>query len=191
MPAKVASISCCGKHRLLKVRVASSACNFSSMDRETMGGRIARLRTAKGWSRPELGRQMAAALKRDKPFSGEAVRLYEEDKNDPGREARRALALVFGRSESFIEFGDSPSIPATQARQPEGEYRSVSQRALDVARRFDLLSPECQEHVSSQIDLLAKSVADYESRARAAEHDIVIKGNAMRKRAQRKNRRRN
>lgn len=77
------------------------------MEGESIGGRIARLRGLKGWSRPELGRQMAKAIGRAKPYTGEQVRLYEIDKNKPPPEARRALALVFGKNEPYIEFGDT------------------------------------------------------------------------------------
>ncbi len=73
---------------------------------DTIGKRIATLRKLKGWSRPELGRQMAAAVGKDRPFTGELVRLYETGANNPGNEARRALSLVFGKTETFIEFGE-------------------------------------------------------------------------------------
>lgn len=74
---------------------------------ETIGKRIERLRIAKGWSRPELGRRMAVALERKTPFSGELVRLYEIGKNAPGKDARRALAAVFDKTEAYMEFGDT------------------------------------------------------------------------------------
>lgn len=151
---------------------------------ETIGERIKRLREAKEWSRPELGLQMARAVEREKPFSGEVIRLYEEGKNRPGANARKALALVFNLSEAQIEFGKQDV-----ARQPAAEYRSVSERALDVARRFDQLSPACQEHVSHQIDLLKDTLASNGARDRAAQHDVVIKGGAVQSPAARKRRR--
>lgn len=73
---------------------------------DTIGKRISTLRRLKSWSRPELGRQMAAAIGKKKPFSGELIRLYETGTNEPGNEARRALALVFGKTEAYIEFGE-------------------------------------------------------------------------------------
>lgn len=80
---------------------------------ESVGDRIERLRTAKGWSRPELGRQMSKAIGKKQAFSGEVIRLYESDKNKPGKDARRALAAVFGKSESYIEFGSTGDAPGS------------------------------------------------------------------------------
>lgn len=48
---------------------------------------------------------MSKAAGRTTPFSGEVVRLYEEGTNHPSKDARRALALAFGREEPYIEFG--------------------------------------------------------------------------------------
>lgn len=59
---------------------------------------------------------MAKALGRKKPFSGELIRLYENHKNRPRGQARKALALVFGKSEEYIEFGD-----ATKNRLEQGQ----------------------------------------------------------------------
>lgn len=117
---------------------------------------------------------MATVIGRDKPFTGELVRLYEEGKNRPGADARMALALVFNLTESEIEFGKQDV-----ARQPPAEYRSISERAIDVAKRFDQLSPECQEHVSHQINLLKAASPGNGDRARAAQHDVVIKKGAV------------
>jgi transcriptional regulator with XRE-family HTH domain len=75
----------------------------------TPGKRIANLRKIKGWSRPELGRRLAAAAGRAKPYSGEAVRLYETDANLPGKPVRKALAVVFNIDESYIEYGGKMS----------------------------------------------------------------------------------
>lgn len=127
---------------------------------------------------------MAHAIGREKPYSGELVRLYEEGTNLPRNEARKALAEAFKVTEAYIEFGRQDV-----AQQPAAEYRSVSERALDVARRFDQLSPACQEHVSHQIDLLKATLPNDGARARAAQHDVVIKGGAVRSRVGKKLRR--
>lgn len=86
---------------------------------ESIGERIARLRKSKDWSRPELGRQMAQAIERAKPFSGEAVRRYEQGPDTPGKAARLALAKVFGKTEAYIVFGDTS--------QPHKAAQSTSQ----------------------------------------------------------------
>lgn len=86
----------------------------------TIGARIARLRTAKGWSLSRLGEEMASRIGRAKPFSGELLRLYEADKHRPGKAARKALALVFDRSETYIEFGDQKA--ATTPTEAEAFY---------------------------------------------------------------------
>lgn len=94
---------------------------------ETIGQRITRLRNGKDWSRPELGRQMAAALGRKKPFSGELIRLYEEDINRPSVEARQALAKVFSKAEQYIEFGSAPGAAHVGESLP-AEYDSKIKR---------------------------------------------------------------
>lgn len=172
---------CDSKFPLRDVRIASKTCSFPAV--ETFGQRIARLRNSKGWKRPELGRQMQKAVGRKEPFTGEAVRLYELDKTRPGDDARKALALVFNVSEQYIEFGKHDV-----AQQSAAEYR-VSELALDVARRFDQLSPTCQEHVSHQIDLLKATLANGRDHDRAAQHDMVIKGGAVQAPVSRKRRR--
>lgn len=79
---------------------------------------------------------MAKALSREKPFSGEVVRLYEEDKNRPGPQARRALAKVFEKDEAYIEFGESR--PAV--RQEQAHYDiSDDARARDAKEEILLL----------------------------------------------------
>lgn len=71
---------------------------------------------------------MASALKRPKPFSGEVVRLYEEDQNRPGKEARRALALALGVEESYIEFGTGQT---HKAEQRAASYAIAPQSAAE------------------------------------------------------------
>lgn len=73
---------------------------------ESIGERIIRLRKQAEWSRPELGRQMAKAIAREKSFTGELVRKYETGENEPSNDARKALAIVFKKTERYIEFGD-------------------------------------------------------------------------------------
>ncbi len=134
---------------------------------ETIGRRIAALRNLKGWSRPELGSRMAAAVGREKPFSGEVIRLSEEDLNAPGVDARRALAKVFDRSEIYIQFGAT-----AVSNTPQHE---VSTAALEIARAFDQLSTVCQDHVRAQIELLSGTAANTDGRRRAAKHDTRIR----------------
>lgn len=164
---------------------------------ETIGKRIERLREALGLkegkdvSRPELGRRMALAIGRRRasgeldPYSGETVRRYEIDKDRPGIDATKALAAVFKVTEAEIVYGKQ-----NITQQSVAEYRAVSERALDVARRFDDLSAECQEHVSHQIDLLKATLTGNGERDRAAQHDVVIKKGAIQSSAAGKKRRR-
>lgn len=63
---------------------------------------------------------MAQALGRKNPFSGEVVRLYEDDQNRPGKDARRALSMVFEKSEAYIEFGDTAQ--ARKLESPAADY---------------------------------------------------------------------
>lgn len=130
---------------------------------------------------------MAAAIGREDAFSGELIRLYEEGTNRPSVEARAALAKVFDRSEIYMEFGTDQT--ALAVRQVQPEYK-LSARAMDVAKRFDQLSADCQDHVSSQIDLLAGARANRAERARAAQHDVVIKDGRRESSDKKKSRRR-
>lgn len=146
MRGKIARIPCASKLSLLKMPDASKACSVGPV--ETVGKRIARLRNSKGWTRPELGRQMGTALSR-KAFSGEMVRLYEEGTNRPGKEARRALAQVFDRPESYIEFGDP-----THAKQPKSASKAAPDEAVAQNARekmilllFRGLTPEQQREL--------------------------------------------
>lgn len=106
---------------------------------ETIGKRIERLRIAKGWSRPELGRRMAAAMGRAKPFSGEVVRLYETDGNAPGKDARKALAAVFERDEAYIMFGGSPNRARRQRDHEKAEEPAADYKAHDPKEEIALI----------------------------------------------------
>jgi hypothetical protein len=120
---------------------------------------------------------MAKAIGREEPFSGEAIRLYEKDANEPGSDATRALALVFERPESFIQFGVMPAAAAT-AREPAAKY-DLSDEALEVARGFDQLNAECREHVFRQVQLLRGANPGNGGRRKAAEQDVEIKGGKL------------
>jgi transcriptional regulator with XRE-family HTH domain len=106
---------------------------------ETIGQRITRLRIAMGWSRPELGRQMQLKTGRSKPFSGEVIRLYEEDINRPGKDARQALSRVFERSEAYIEFGATTSaqvVAEAKVAQYDARIRSGSMTGAGDAEKL-------------------------------------------------------
>jgi len=122
----IASNPCYRKVPLRDVPVASVACIVGAV--ESIGARIKRLRIAKDWSRPELGRLMAKAIDRKKPFTGELIRLYETGKNTPRGDARRALAIVFGREEVYIEFGSS----TPKAEEPIATYEKEPSAREDM-----------------------------------------------------------
>lgn len=103
---------------------------------ETIGGRIKTLRNRREWSLEKLGREMGTAIGRKTPFSGEVVRLYEENVNRPSPKARSALAKVFGVSEQFVEFG--PGAP----RANETDELSSDERML--VARYRAAAPEWQ-----------------------------------------------
>lgn len=86
---------------------------------KTIGERIATMRKGKGWKRPELGRRMAQAVGRAKPYSGEQVRRYETGMDRPPPEARKALATVFEKSEQFIEFGATAQVRRATSDDPD------------------------------------------------------------------------
>jgi transcriptional regulator with XRE-family HTH domain len=123
---------------------------------ESIGERIQRLRTAEGWSLTELGERMGKAINRrnpdgsPRPFSGEALRLYEADENEPGKDALKALALVFQKSEPYIQFGMS------------GNRGYLSDEALEFARMYDGLDRRWREYLREQVHvLLAANKAGY------------------------------
>ena len=68
-----------------------------------------------------------------------------------------------------------------RAEQPRAAY-GVSEAALEVARGFDQLTPDCQEHVRRQIELLRGAQTGNGGRRRAAEHDVRIKENKLQSR---------
>lgn len=150
-------------------------------DVETIGERIKRLRIAKGWSRPELGRQMAAKVGRKKAFAGELIRLYEEDTNRPSVEARLALAKVFERNEVYIEFGVSAEQAqagpefTSQERDLIARYRAADPRWQLSLRLLAALATEDQIEAATDVNvvvarILGKKPADvrYASNERVA-----------------------
>lgn len=74
---------------------------------------------------------MAKAVQREKPFTGEVIRLYEEDKHKPGKAARTALAAVFDRDEFYIEFGESGRVIITSSRAAHTNKRATEQTARE------------------------------------------------------------
>lgn len=101
---------------------------------------------------------MATATDRPKPFSGESIRRYEEGIDEPGNAARAALAKVFGKSEQYIEFGDS----SQKAKQPEAKYNGQhgmdSPDVVRLVKAFAWLMPE--EQVTLLRDLEAKAMTN-------------------------------
>lgn len=128
---------------------------------ETIHQRIKRLREDKKLSQEALGKAAGVTY--------QSVQEWEQaDGTAPSRKRLKAVATALGVSEQFLLSGEQPLV----------EDQSVTERAMEVARRFDRLSPACQDHVSAQVDLLAR-VKSNGDRARAAQHDVVIKGGSV------------
>lgn len=100
---------------------------------------------------------MAQALKRDEPFTGEVIRLYETDKNRPGKDARLALALVFERTESFIEFGELSPTSSAQVREPDAQY-ATGKKVDRLIKAFTWLTDDEQETLLKELE--AKATAN-------------------------------
>ena len=83
---------------------------------------------------------MAKTIGRAKPYTGETVRRYEEGIDEPGEDARKALSLVFGKSEAFILFGDEREPSDKLLAQLIDLYGSLSEdgrdRLLGAANRI-------------------------------------------------------
>lgn len=106
---------------------------------------------------------MAAAVGREKPFTGELIRLYEEDINQPGTEARSALAKVFARSESYIEFGETRRQASAHSEafelSPEeknliARYREADPRWRLSLRLLAALATEDQIEVATDVNVV-------------------------------------
>jgi len=109
---------------------------------ETIGQRIARLRKLAELSRPELGRQMAKAIDRPKAFTGELIRKYEADENEPGNDARQALAAVFHKTPAYIEFGDDRTVIANDV--PKAFTKPDDKELAEVVRLWEYLGKDQQ-----------------------------------------------
>ncbi len=69
--------------------------------------------------------------------------------------------------------------PGGQRAEEPGAAYNVSAEALEVARGFDQLTPECKEHVRRQVQLLRGAQVDNSGRRRAVQHDWEIKQGAV------------
>lgn len=131
---------------------------------ETIGQRITRLRNSKGWSRPQLGKEMAKAIDREKAFSGEVIRLYEEGINAPGADARAALAKVFERPESYIQFGVDAGAKHQDAELTNDEralivrYRNADPRWQLSLRLLAALATEDQIEAATDVNVVVARI---------------------------------
>lgn len=102
---------------------------------------------------------MATAIARGEPFSGELIRLYEEDENRPSLDARAALGKVFERSEIYIEFGVMVDAPAEaeftiHERALIDRYRLADARWQLSLRLLAALATEDQIEVASDVNVV-------------------------------------
>lgn len=94
---------------------------------------------------------MAKAIGRREVYSGEVVRLYETEKNRPGHEAKKALAIVFDKPEAYIEYGVSLG-----REKAAGRPNSVaSKRAGNAASPASIL-----ERMERDIEMLRRALGD-------------------------------
>jgi transcriptional regulator with XRE-family HTH domain len=112
---------------------------------DTIGKRIARHRLILGISRPELARRVSAQIGKTPPLTGEAIRRYEIEKDNPGNDVRKGLAGVFGTSEQYIEFGNSSSKDAsTDAEKMWAAYLKAPEherRMIDILLKNYMKKP--------------------------------------------------
>jgi transcriptional regulator with XRE-family HTH domain len=134
-----------------------------------IGDRIRALREAEGYSLAELGEKMGEAINRRKPdwslrrFTGETVRLYEAGENNPGDDALTAIALVFGKTKPYVQFGVSGSID----RGRPAEY--FSDEVLEVARAVDALDTQARANLIEYLRLLQAARKAVTSRTSSGE----------------------
>lgn len=136
---------------------------------DTIHQRIKKLREDKGLSQESLGKAAGVTY--------QSVQEWEQaDGTAPSRKRLKKVADALGVTEQYLLSGEESGLVGV--RQAAAEYQSVSARALDVARRFDQLSQDCQDHVSAQVDLLSR-VKGNGDRARAERHDLEIRNGAV------------
>lgn len=104
---------------------------------------------------------MATAVGRPKPYSGEAIRRYEKDEDDPGNHARKALAAVFECSEAYIEFGAPPQ-PKTKVA--EGDSIARGPREEMILLLFRSLTPEQQRELILETNALVTGNREIQTR---------------------------
>lgn len=97
-----------------------------------------------------------------------------------------SLAKALRVRSEWLMTGELPMEP--QVEQQMATY-NVSTVALDIARTYDKLPADCQEHLRNQIALLKRVRSADGDRQRAAEHDMVIKNGAVQPRHSHKKKR--
>lgn len=104
---------------------------------EKIGDRIRRERILKGWNRPDVVKELE---KRGIEITAEAIRLYETHQNNPGRAVRAGLAAIFGKDESYLEFGHSIK---------NGKGEEVSGKELQILSGYRDSPPEIQQIIEA------------------------------------------
>lgn len=102
-----------------------------------------------------------------------------------GFDAATRINRRYGYAIAWLMKGDSPKMASDPA---PARGADVSDQALEIARAWEQLSAVCQDHVRRQIALLQGSQANSSGRRKAAEHDVEIKGGALRPSARSKTR---
>jgi transcriptional regulator with XRE-family HTH domain len=104
---------------------------------ERIGDRIRRERILRGWKRPRVIQELE---KHGVELTAEAIRRYEMHKDNPGKDVRRGLSMVFGKDEAYLEFGYS-------IKPPKGE--GLSGKELQIAAEFRECSPDIQDIIEA------------------------------------------
>lgn len=108
---------------------------------------------------------MAKAINKKNAFSGELIRLYEEDINRPSPETRGALAKVFERSEVYMEFGITPGEPTAPSVEFTADeqalvarYRAADPRWQLSLRLLAALAVEDQLAVATDVNIVVARI---------------------------------
>lgn len=130
---------------------------------ENIHQRIKRLREAKGWTRVELGRRIAAAEGHPKtPISYQTVQQWEAETSAPKRKRLEFVAKVFGITASELAHGLPESPQSADLRELAECWPHLSsetrQRVIREARR-------------EAVDTLAKSSETYQKLMQSAAKD--------------------
>lgn len=113
-------------------------------------------------------------------FSGELIRLYEKGENNPGEDARAALAKVFGKTEAYIMYGVEAGVQRQESELTADEraliarYRQADPRWQLSLRLLAALATEDQIEAATDVNVvIARIMGKKPAEVRYASNEAV------------------